>query len=333
MKTDSFRAMVVSEGDDGKCTMEITSRKLESLPEGEVLIRVKFSSLNYKDALSASGNRGVTKNYPHTPGVDVAGTVEICEGGEFSPGDEVIVHGYDLGMDTSGGFGQYVRVPAGWVLGLPPGLELEESMMYGTAGFTAAQSVMRIAENGIKPGDGDILVTGSTGGVGSVAVAVSSKAGYRVVAATGKPDAKEFLEKLGAAEVINRSDLEDSTGKLLLRGRWSAVVDTVGGTILATAIKSTRQRGVVTTCGNVASHELATNVYPFILRGVSLLGIDSASCPMERRKLVWEKLAREWKLDCLDLISRKVSLEDLDPEIDTILKGGQVGRVLIDLWN
>lgn len=333
MKTDSFRAMVVSEGDGGKFTREITTRKLESLPEGEVLIRVKYSSLNYKDALSASGNRGVTKNYPHTPGVDVAGTVERCEGGEFSPGDEVVTHGYDLGMDTSGGFGQYVRVPARWVLRLPGGLSLEESMMYGTAGFTAGQSVMRIAENGIKPEDGDVLVTGATGGVGSVAVAVSSRAGYRVVASTGKPRAKEFLERLGAAEVIGRSDLEDSAGKLLLRGRWAAVVDTVGGPILATAIKSTRQRGVVTTCGNVASHELLTNVYPFILRGVSLLGIDSASCPMQRRKLVWEKLAGEWKLDCLGLISRKVSLEDLDPEIDTMLKGGQVGRVLVDLWN
>ncbi|MCY4263112.1 MAG: YhdH/YhfP family quinone oxidoreductase [Candidatus Dadabacteria bacterium] len=333
MNSESFKAMVVSRNEDGKFIRKIITRELESLPEGEVLLKVKYSSLNYKDALSAIGNRGVTRNYPHTPGVDAAGVVEHSESAEFKPGDEVIVHGYDLGMDTSGGFGQYIRVPGDWVVNLPSGLDLKESMMYGTAGFTAAQSVLRIVEGGISPEDGEILVTGATGGVGSMAVAVLAKAGYRVTAATGKTTQGRFLAHLGAEEVIDREDLTDSSGKLLLKGKWAGVVDTVGGEMLATAIKSTRQRGIVTTCGNVASHELNINVYPFILRGVTLVGIDSASCPMKRRRLLWEKMSCDWKLDIFDRSCRTVSLEDLDPEIDVILKGGQVGRVVIDLWN
>ena len=333
MNSDSFKAMVVSRTEDGKFTREITTRELGSLPEGEVLLNVKYSSLNYKDALSAIGNRGVTRNYPHTPGVDAAGVVEDSKSEGFEPGDKVIVHGYDLGMDTSGGFGQYIRVPADWVVNLPEGLELKESMMYGTAGFTAAQSVLRIVEGGVGTEDGKILVTGATGGVGSMAVAILRKAGYSVTASTGKPDQEQFLADLGAEEVIGREDLTDPSGKLLLKGQWAGVVDTVGGEMLATAIKSTRQRGVVTTCGNVASHELNINVYPFILRGVTLVGIDSASCPMKRRKIIWEKMSGEWKLDTFEQMCRTVSLEGLDPEIDTILKGGQVGRVVVDLWN
>ncbi len=331
MSSQSFKAMVVSKTEDGEFTREITTRPIDSLPEGGVLLNVKYSSLNYKDALSAVGNRGVTRNYPHTPGVDAAGIVEHSESEEFQPGDKVIVHGYDLGMDTSGGFGQYVRVPADWVVNLPAGLDLKESMMYGTAGFTAAQSVLRIVEGGVRPEDGKILVTGATGGVGSMAVAVLAKAGYSVTASTGKTGQGEFLGDLGAEEIIGREDLTDPSGRLLLKGQWAGVVDTVGGEMLATAIKSTRQRGVVTTCGNVASHELNTNVYPFILRGVTLAGIDSASCPMKRRRLVWEKMSAEWKLDILEQMCRTVSLEDLDPEIDVILRGGQVGRVVVDL--
>ena len=333
MSSDSFKAMVISRTEDGKFTREITTRQIDSLPDGEVLLSVKYSSLNYKDALSAIGNRGVTKNYPHTPGVDAAGIVEYSKSGEFELGDEVIVHGYDLGMNTSGGFGQCVRVPADWVVSLPAGLDLKESMMYGTAGFTAAQSVLKIVEGGVRPEDGKILVTGATGGVGSMAVAILGKAGYSVTASTGKTEQEQFLVGLGAEEVIGRENLTDSSGRLLLKGQWAGVVDTVGGEILATAIKSTGQRGVVTTCGNVASHELNTNVYPFILRGITLVGIDSASCPMERRRLVWEKMSGEWKLDILEQMCRTVSLEDVDPEIDVILKGGQVGRVVIDLWD
>ncbi len=331
MSIDSFLAVVVSENADGGFTRKIEERNIKSLPEGQVLVRVEYSSLNYKDALSASGNKGVTRNYPHTPGVDAAGTVEHSEDSKFQPGDSVIVHGYDLGMDTSGGFGQYIRVPADWIVRLPENFSPVESMMYGTAGFTAAQSVLRIVEGGVMSEDGKVLVTGATGGVGSMAVAILAKAGYSVTASTGKKDQSSFLSGIGADEVVGREDVSDSSEKLLLKGRWAAVVDTVGGDILSGAIRSARQRGVVTTCGNVASYKLNTNVYPFILRGVTLAGIDSASCPMERRRVLWERLAGEWKIGPLHSMCRVVPLEELDPEIEVMLKGGQVGRVVIDL--
>ena len=332
MSDKKFKAMVVKETEDKKYIREITERSIDELPEGEVLVKVKYSSLNYKDALSATGNKGVTKNYPHTPGVDAAGIVEESKGNEFQPGDEVIVHAYDLGMDTSGGFGQYIRVPAAWVVSLPSGLTLKESMVYGTAGFTAARSILKLEQNGVAPQSGEILVTGSTGGVGSIAVAILAKAGYQVVASTGKMDEKKFLIDLGAKEVISRDESIDASGRSLLKGRWAGVVDTVGGDILATAIKSTKYGGVVTCCGNVASHELNTNVYPFILRGVSLIGIDSANCPMDIRKKVWDKMANEWKLDNLDQLTNEISLEELDSNIELILKGKQKGRVVVDLW-
>ena len=332
MADTKFRAMVVSETGKNEFKIEITERSISDLPEGEVLVKVQYSSLNYKDALSASGNRGVTRNYPHTPGVDAAGLVEESSSLNFSRGDKVIVHGYDLGMDTDGGFGQYIRVPADWVVTLPDSLSAKEAMMYGTAGFTAAQSVLKLTENKINPGSGKILVTGATGGVGSMAVAILAKAGFEVTASTGKTDQAEFLKSIGASEVISREDSSDQSGKLLLRGLWAGVVDTVGGDILATAIKSTNQRGVVTTCGNVASHDLNTNVYPFILRGVTLVGIDSASCPMQRREKIWDMMATYWKLGNLEKLSRTVTLEGLGDEIDKILKGGQVGRVVVDLW-
>ena len=332
MSNKEFRAMLVTETGDKEFRREITNRNISDLPDGEVLVKVEFSSLNYKDALSASGNRGVTRNFPHTPGVDAAGTVEESSSIDFNSGDKVIVHGYDLGMDTSGGFGQYIRVPSDWVVKLPDGLTAKDAMMFGTAGFTAAQSIFRLNENKITPASGKVLVTGATGGVGSMAVALLAKSGFEVVASTGKMEQAEFLKSIGAKEVISREDSTDESGKLLLKGNWAGVVDTVGGDILATAIKSTSQRGVVSTCGNVASHDLNINVYPFILRGVTLVGIDSASCPMQRRISIWEMMSTSWKLDNLEELTRTVSLEELDKEIDIILKGGQVGRVVVDLW-
>jgi acrylyl-CoA reductase (NADPH) len=332
LSTQKFKAMVVRETHDKKYLREITERSINELPEGDVLIQVKYSSLNYKDALSAIGNKGVTKNYPHTPGVDASGIVEKSKSNEFEPGDEVIVHGYDLGMDTSGGFGQYIRVPAAWIVRPRSGLTLKESMVYGTAGFTAALSVFKIEEHGISPESGEILVTGATGGVGSIAVAILAKVGYQVVASTGKSEEKNFLMDLGAKEVIGRDEARDTTGRPLLKGRWAGVIDAVGGDILATALKSTKHGGVVTCCGNVASHELNTNVYPFILRGISLVGIDSANCPIDLRKKVWQKIADEWKLEKLNQLTSEISLEELDSNIELILQGKQKGRVLVDLW-
>lgn len=331
MSGRTFRALVVEETQENKFARTIKERPIDDLPAGDVLIRVRYSSMNYKDALSATGNRGVTKNYPHTPGVDAAGIVEESASGGLKPGEEVLVTGYDLGANTSGGYGGYIRVPADWVVKLPRGLSLRESMVYGTAGFTAALSVYKMEEHGVDPKMGEVLVTGATGGVGSIASGILAKSGYDVVASTGKTDQKQFLTDLGVKEVISREDAKDSSGKPLLKARWAGVVDTVGGEILVTAIKSARQHGVVTCCGNVASADLPLNIYPFILRGVSLVGIDSAYCPMDVRKKVWDKIANEWKIEKLDIISTEISLAGLDKHIELILQGKQKGRVVVNL--
>lgn len=326
-----FKALVVSKTEDDKYVREIKQRSTDDLPEGDVLVRVNYSSLNYKDALSAIGSKGVTKNYPHTPGVDSSGVVEESSSDKVRTGEEVIVHAYDLGVNTSGGFGQYIRVPVDWVVKLPEGLSLRESMIYGTAGFTAAQCIYKLEQDGVTPADGEILVTGATGGVGSTAVAMLAKIGYEVVASTGKTDQAQFLKDIGAKEIISREDSVDMS-RPLLKGRWAGVVDTVGGDILATAIHSTKQHGVVTCCGNVGGHQLNTNVYPFILRGVDLLGVDSQNYPMEGRVAIWNKMANEWKVDNLELLCNEISLERLSDNIDLILEGKQRGRVLVNLW-
>jgi len=331
MPPKTFKAMVVRQTEDKGFVISLTDKSIDELPPGDVLIRVKYSSLNYKDALSASGNRGVTKNYPHTPGIDAAGVVEESISNDFRPGDEVIVTGYDLGMNTSGGFAQYIRVPADWVVKRPKNLSLREGMCYGTAGFTAALSVLKLIEHNITPEQGKILVTGATGGVGSIAISILSKAGFEVIAASGKKERKQYLLELGAEEVLDREEARDVSGKPLLKPRWAGVIDTVGGDILAAAIKSTKYGGVITCCGNVASPELHTTVFPFILRGVTLIGIDSANCPMPLRMRIWEKLADEWKLDHLDRLVTEISLDELDKYIEYILQGKQTGRVVVNL--
>lgn len=329
MSDKKFRALVVEEADDNKFIRTIKERSTGELPEGEVLVKVLYSSLNFKDALSASGNRGVTKSYPHTPGIDAAGVVEESASSRFGPGEEVIVTGYDLGANTPGGYGEYIRVPADWVVKLPAGLTLRESMIYGTAGFTAALSVFEMELCGVTPGMGEVIVTGATGGVGSVACAILAKSGYDVIASTGKTDKKEFLLGLGVKDVMSREETRDTSGKPLLKSRWAGAVDTVGGDILATVIKSAKQHGVVTCCGNVASGELPVNVYPFILRGVTLAGIDSAYCPMDTRIKVWNKIAGDWKIGALEDIADEISLGELEDRIGLILQGKLTGRVLV----
>ena len=324
-----FRAIQVSRTPDRSFPRGITTRSTEDLPPGDLLVRVLYSSLNYKDALSATGHPGVTQNFPHTPGIDAAGIVEHSVSGHFSPGDSVIITGYDLGMNTPGGYGQYVRVPAGWAVPLPDGLSPFESMVVGTAGVTAALSVRELQAAGIEAGE--ILVTGATGGVGSLAVGILSHLGYSVVAATGKTEERRYLENLGACEVIDRDEVDDDSGKPLLSGRWAGVVDSVGGSILATAIKSAANNAVVTCCGLVASAELPTTVYPFILRGLRLVGINSVDVPSDIRQQLWRLLAREWKFQRLEYLSTTVTLDRLDGEIDKILEGRQRGRVVVDL--
>jgi acrylyl-CoA reductase (NADPH) len=331
MQQQSFNAMIVEESEPRKFIREVRSRRIDDLPAGDLLVKVHYSSLNYKDALSATGRPGVTRHYPHTPGIDAAGIVVECADETFSPGDSVIVTGYDLGMDTAGGYGQYIRIPSVWALPLPTGLSLRESMILGTAGFTAGLSVHKLIQNGLQPGDGDILVTGATGGVGSIAVAILARAGYRVVAATGKAAESDFLQGLGAAELIDRELLLVGAERPLMKERWAGVVDVVGGATLATAIKSTRYGGTVTCCGLVGSADLSVSVFPFILRGVSLLGIDSVQCPRRLREVVWGKLAGEWKPADLEATATECSLQSLEEHIQKILCGRVRGRVVVNL--
>ena len=325
-----FRALVVREAGAG-VTRAVEERDVDDLPTADTLIRVRYSSLNYKDALSATGHRGITRRYPHTPGIDAAGVVLESARGLFAAGSEVIVTGYDLGMNTSGGFGQYIRVPADWVVPRPAGLTLREAMMLGTAGFTAALSLTRLQQLGIGPDAGEMLVTGATGGVGSLAVSILARAGYNVVAATGKPQERDFLLRLGARDVIARGALTANADKPLLAGRWAGVIDTVGGETLAAVLKVVAPHGAVTTCGMVDAPAFSTTVYPFILRGVALLGVDSAATPMTLRRNIWNKLAGEWKPQHLDEIARERSLDDLEPEIDNMLAGKMRGRILVTL--
>lgn len=324
-----MKALWITENEDKTFTPNVVERNIEDLPTGDVLIKVKYSSLNYKDALSASGNKGVTKNYPHTPGIDAAGIVESSTNEKFAKGDKVIVTGFDLGMNTSGGFGEYIRVPSEWVIKLPKGLKLKESMMFGTGGLTAALCIDKIIENGITPQRGKIIVTGSTGGVGIMAVMILAKLGYHVVAVSGKPEAKEILIKLGAKEVIGREGIDDKSNRPLLKGQYAGAVDTVGGNILASILKSMNYNGVISICGLVNSAELPTSVFPFILRGVSMFGIDSAECDIEWRKRMWKNLAKKWKPENLKSVIKTVTLNSLPKEIKKILKGGQIGRVVI----
>src|SRR5919109_606735 len=327
----SFEALVISETAEKKFVREVKQKDLSELPAGELIIEVKYSSLNYKDALSASGNKAVTRKYPHTPGIDAAGIVVNSSTRTFAAGDQVIVTGFDLGMNTPGGFGQYISVPSAWVVKLPQGLSLRDSMGYGTAGFTAALCIVRLMAAGLSQDSGEVLVTGATGGVGSIAVAILAKLGFDVVAATGKTGEKDFLTALGAKSIISREEANDTSGRPLQKERWAGVVDTVGGNILATAIKSAKYGGLGAGCGNAISADLAVSVYPFILRGVSLLGVDSVEVPMSTRQRVWQKLAQDWKLDLSGDLIAECSLEELSPKIDQILKGGIRGRVVVDL--
>ncbi len=331
MSTKTFRAMVVTETADKQFVREITEKSIDDLPDGEVLIKVLYSSLNYKDALSATGNKGVTRKYPHTPGVDAAGVVEESSAADFKPGDEVIVTGYDLGMNTSGGYGEYIRIPANWIVRRPKTLSFRESMVYGTAGFTGALSVFKLIGNGVAPDQGQILLSGGPGGVGSIALSILAKSGYEVVAVNGMVDESEYLLSLGAKEVISIEEATDTSGRPLLKTRWAGAVDTVGGEILATSIKSVHYGGTVTCCGNAASHDLPLNVYPFILRGVSLLGIDSVNCPVDIRTQVWNKIATDWKIEHLDKITSEISLEEVDKSINVILQGKHRGRAVVNL--
>jgi len=326
--SDTFKAFWITENDDQSFSSEVKQIPFSELPDNEVLIKVHYSSLNYKDALSSSGNKGVTKSYPFVPGIDASGEIVEDRSGTFKEREKVVVTGYDLGMNTFGGFGEYIRVPADWVVPLPENISLKQAMIIGTAGYTAAYGVKRLQRELINSGD-EVLVTGATGGVGSYAVFLLSQLGYNVTAASGKTDQKEFLIKLGAKSVISRDEIYPEKHSLLNSGRFTGVIDTVGGKMLEAIIPQMKPDGAIACCGNILGHDLNTNIYPFILRGVSLLGIDSGITKMPFRLKIWEMLnsiekkypEQGWKI---------ISLNNLQSEIDLILEGKQIGRVVIE---
>ncbi len=321
-----YSAYYVQEN-DGDFLASIVELELETPDEGFVQIKVLYSSLNYKDALSASGNKGVTKNYPFVPGIDAAGIVTNGNSSQFKEGDEVIVTGFDMGMNTPGGFGEYINVPAKWVIKRPNNLSCLEAMSFGTAGMTAAASVMKVEESSHES-DLPVLISGATGGVGSISTMLMSKIGKEVTAITGKSSSVDFLKSIGASNIIMRKEYLETPTKALERPLFSCAIDTVGGDILSKILTQVSQRGVIACCGNVAGIEIKTTVFPFILRGISLCGIDSAESSIDFKQTIWNKLADEWKLDLSSMV-KVVSKDNLKPEIDFILKGNQRGRVVL----
>ena len=327
-----FRALRVYEGPEGTFNRRIDDRLIDELPPGELLIQVQYSSLNFKDALSAAGNKGVTRQYPHTPGIDVVGTILDTDSNRFNVGDEVIATGFDIGMNTDGGFGQIVRLREQWAIQKPKTLDSLDCMILGTAGLTAALSVDKLEQFGLNPASGPILVTGSTGGVGCLAVSLLSQLGYSVHAVTGKDKQHDFLRTLGATEILSREEALERTDRPLQKEQWGGVVDTVGGEMLMNAIKGLRRECSAATCGLVSSPFFKGSVLPFILRHVNLLGIDTAELGLDQRTKLWGYLANEWKLDNFDGIHQHTyTLEHLDEGIEKILRGQMVGRNVVDL--
>ena len=325
--SDTYNAFVVDEIED-QFKSSIKSLPLPELQDGFVLIDVLYSSLNYKDALSASGNKGVTKSYPFTPGIDAVGKIRQSKDKNLKVGDEVIVTGYDLGMNTNGGFGEIIHVPSGWVVPLPNNLSMEEAISFGTAGITAAASVDAVLSK-IDAPEFPVAVSGATGGVGSIAVGLLSKLGIDVTAITGKENSSQFLKDLGAKNIILRDDFCSEKIRLLDKTKFSAGVDTVGGEILSRIISQVDRHGVITCCGNVNSIKLETTVFPFILRGIALQGIDSAESPVSYKKYLWDKIASEWQIGYSKSSIKIIKLNELAPEIDKILIGNQQGRVVV----
>lgn len=327
---DKFNAFWVEKSEQG-VSQSIVERSVDDLPPGDLLIRVRYSSLNYKDALSAKGVPGVTRAYPHTPGIDAAGIVIESSSDDISEGDEIIVTGYDLGMNTAGGFGQLIRVPGSWAVKLPQGMSLEDSMILGTAGLTAGLCVDKLIQMGASPTDGPVLVTGATGGVGSVAVMLLAKLGYETVALSGKADKEQFLRTLGASSVVGRAALSEENKKSMLATDWAHAIDVVGGNILSNVIKSLKPGGSVAICGLVASPAFDATVLPFILRGINVLGVDSVEIPLQKKVEIWNKFAADWKLEELQSLATESDLEGLSAAINTIFSGQMVGRTIVNL--
>ncbi|WP_043932547.1 NADPH:quinone oxidoreductase family protein [Bacillus sp. EB01] len=328
---DNFHALTVNKTEED-FSVEIKEITFDDLPEGDVTIKVSYSSVNYKDGLASIPKGGIVTNYPFIPGIDLSGVVVDSKDDRFKEGQEVIVTSYELGVSHFGGFSQYARVPGDWIVPLPDGFTVKEAMAVGTAGFTAALSIHKLEANGLTPEQGLVLVTGATGGVGSMAVAMLAKKGYHVIASTGKADEHQYLLDLGAKEILAREELTPEKIRPMDKQRWAAVVDSVGGKTLAYCLSTTQYGGSVAASGLTGGTDLPTTVFPFILRGVSLLGVDSVYCPMDLRLQVWNKIAAEWKPEgLLETIGQEVSIDELPEVLSTILKGQIKGRTIVKL--
>ena len=323
-----FVAYVVDRDKDGGLVHGLAERPLSDLGSEGLLMQVQFSSLNYKDALASRGNKALVKAWPHVPGIDAAGLVV----GEEDSGP-VLVTGFGLGVEVWGGFGNYVRVPRAWILPVPQGLTVSESMILGTAGLTAALAIHALLECDIDPGKGEVLVTGATGGVGSIAIMLLSQLGFRVVARTRKTEEEAYLLSLGAARILDAEGTSQTSERALHTPRWQAAVDTVGGAVLTDVLKGIMYGGAVAACGMAGGTRLESSVFPFILRGVRLLGIDSVQCPMPRREAMWRWLAGDLRPRDFALLHRSLSPSELDPAIDAMLQGRHTRRALVCVDN
>ncbi|MDX1689806.1 MAG: MDR family oxidoreductase [Acidimicrobiia bacterium] len=326
-----FRALVVDRADDGTISQEVTELEESQLPDGDVTVAVEFSDLNYKDGLCVTGGGGLVRTYPHVPGIDLAGTVESSDDDRYEPGDRVVLTGWRVGEVWWGGYAERARVKADWLVPLPDGLTTRQAMAVGTAGVAATLAVMALEDHGLEPGDGDVLVTGASGGVGSVATALLARLGHRVAAVTGRPHAADYLERLGAAEIVAREELEEPPTRPLESERWAGCVDAVGGAMLARVLTQMQYGTSVAAVGLAGGASLPATVIPFLLRGVNLLGIDSVMQPYERRVEVWDRIAAELPIDLLETMADSAGLADVPDLAEDILAGRIRGRVVVDV--
>lgn len=328
--TESFKAFIVNKTETDFIS-GIKNISLNELPDADVLIKVAYSSINYKDGLASIPNGNIVNSYPFIPGIDLAGTVVASHNPRFHEGDRVIATSYEIGVSHFGGFSEYARIPGDWVVPLPENLTLKEAMIYGTAGFTAALSIQRLEENGLSPEKGKVLVTGATGGVGSLAVAMLAQKGYDVTASTGKASEHDFLHKLGAKEILSREEVYSGKIRALDKQLWAGAVDPVGGEQLAAVLSKIQYNGSVAVSGLTGGGKVPTTVFPFILRGINLLGIDSVYCPMESRGKLWKRMASDLKPELLASIANEITLDELPETLPIILKGQSKGRLVIKL--
>ena len=326
-----FKALIVSKAEDGPVTQAVEEIEIDRLPEGDVVVDVEYSTLNYKDGLCLTGNGGLVRNYPHVPGIDYAGTVAESADDRYAPGDKVVLTGWRVGEVTWGGYAQKARVPADYLVPLPEGLTTKQAMAIGTAGFTSMLSVMALEAHGLKDVGGPVLVTGAAGGVGSVAVAILANLGYEVAAVTGRPEQEDYLKSLGATTIVAREELAEPSGKPLERETWAGCVDAVGGPMLAKVLTQMKYGGSVAAVGLAGGAKLPATVIPFLLRGVNLLGIDSVMQPYDNRLVAWKRLASDLSMAKLDAMVEMATLADLPALGAAILKGGVKGRVVVDV--